>query len=47
MNDNTNPESISALEFGAEPLAHSGFEDEEPDPAFETDLYESDEEAVR
>ena len=36
MNDNTNPEPIWAPEFGAEPLADSGFEDEEPDPAFDT-----------
>lgn len=47
MNDNTNPESISALEFGAEPLRNSGFEDEEPDPAFEANSYDPEEEVVR
>jgi hypothetical protein len=36
MNENTDPESICAPEFGAEPLADSGFEDEEPDPAFDS-----------
>jgi hypothetical protein len=36
MNDNTNPEPISAPELGAEPLRNSGFEDEEPDPAFDS-----------
>jgi hypothetical protein len=36
MNENTDPESICAPEFGAEPLRNSGFEDEEPDPAFDS-----------
>jgi hypothetical protein len=44
MNDNTNRESIPAPEFGAEPLRYSGFEDEEPDPAFESDSPQSTEE---
>jgi hypothetical protein len=47
MNDNTNPESISALAFGAEPLASSGFEDEEPDPAFESEFRQPAEGARR
>jgi hypothetical protein len=47
MNDNTNPEPIWAPEFGAEPLRNSGFEDEEPDPAFEANSYGPEEEVVR
>jgi hypothetical protein len=47
MNENTDLESICAPEFGAEPLADSGFEDEEPDPAFEANSYETEEEVVR
>ncbi len=47
MNDNTNSESISALEFGGEPLRNSGFEDEEPDPAFDSDSPEPAQEERR
>ncbi len=45
MNDNTNPEPMPEPEFGAEPLRNSGFEDEEPDPAFEFDSAQPAEEA--
>ncbi len=37
MDDYRNAETIFLSQFGGEPLANSGFEDEEPDPEFETE----------